>query len=220
MPKTTRTPALALTSQTAQNVLHADLANILARVKRGETLSKFQRDLLVKFAGMPDTDAPAPTAAGSPAFVKNHSQLAAALGITRQALCHWTRKPEAPTPRKDGRHDLAAWRKFLNSRTTLLLRAADMGQTATHQAEGLSEAQVYTEARVEALDDIGRKLPEVLDFASQTMRVTLTPEQLDLGTHSLFECLAACLGIEVAGEDVPQAVNDAKKRLQAMAPAV
>lgn len=150
-------------------------------------------------------------------FAQNHSQLAQILGISRQALHHWSKRQGAPKARQDGRHSVADWIHYLNQRTALLAKCAGtphMGQAELQPEQGLTEASVMEEGRQAALCSIGGCLPGAVSFAGLAARIVLNDRQLDLMTHALFEVFSAVLKIEVDDDDVPGEIVAARKRLQ------
>ncbi|NDD52882.1 hypothetical protein EBZ39_03210 [bacterium] len=89
----------------AKELLEKDLANIAKRVSAGYKLTKAERALLnVHAAQNPDAGQ---TYAGS------YVELADALGVSRRTIQEWRKRPHAPTPASDGRHDVMAWRVYM-----------------------------------------------------------------------------------------------------------
>jgi hypothetical protein len=153
-------------------------------------------------------------------FAQNHSQLAAALGISRQSLQPYTRNPAAPKATQDGRHDVQAWMRFLNARTALLAKCAgtpNMGQAELQPEAGLSEASVYSEARVETLCDIGERLPDALAAAAELACIVIDDSQRDVLAFVCWKAFCEILKTEPAAEDIPAEIVAARSRLQAIA---
>lgn len=55
-------------------------------------------------------------AASAPATAANFVELAAILGVTRQAIHAWKRMEGAPQAAANGLHDVAAWREFMRAK--------------------------------------------------------------------------------------------------------
>jgi hypothetical protein len=112
MPRVATNPSAQLNPSTARRVLDADLANLLAKVRSGRPLSRFERQIVEAHAdGSPTT---------GPAYAQSYNQLAAALGVSRQSIAYHARNPDAPQAAQDGRHDVGAWRRYLSDRSRLL----------------------------------------------------------------------------------------------------
>ena len=99
-----------LKPEDAEKVLTKDLANVIRKVHSSKPLTAAERALIAQVgAGAPLVgDA-------SSAFAKTYDELAQRLGLTRKTLQNaGKRHPEdVPRPRADGRHDVAAWSRFL-----------------------------------------------------------------------------------------------------------
>lgn len=70
----------------------------------GKTLTRDERSILRKAQGEGEAE--------GAAIVKNYTELAAILGITRRALQDWRKKEGAPKPATNGNHDVVAWKAF------------------------------------------------------------------------------------------------------------
>lgn len=92
----------------AKKILTRDFTNLARRVQTGGKLSRTERAMLQAMAAGSDT--PAVTTA------KSYVELAAALGVTRQAVHAWKKFEGAPTPAANGLHDVVAWRAFVKQR--------------------------------------------------------------------------------------------------------
>lgn len=77
-----------------------EVANILAKLNAGKTLTPSERKLLA--------------AGGETQRITTYDQLASALGITRRTISNWKRlyPDDCPLPSPAGDHDLAAWKQF------------------------------------------------------------------------------------------------------------
>lgn len=97
-----------LDAATAKRVLDADLANILKRVKGGTPLTEAQRRRVEAKAGI--------EAHGSSGMAPNQTALARELDVTRATIGRWRKLRGNPGVMPDGRLDIAAWRRFAQSR--------------------------------------------------------------------------------------------------------
>ncbi len=92
-------------AELARRLLARNLANLARRLQGGETLTAAELAQLREVA--------TGTAEG-PATVRTYVQLGHALGVTRRCLQNWrNRFDDTPNPRSDGRHDVAAWREWM-----------------------------------------------------------------------------------------------------------
>ena len=103
-PKSNVANPPALTSEQAQLLLKADLANLTKKVKAGKTLSVSERNLLQSaLAG----ETPSPVE-----YAKNAVELAAILGVERKTIQRWRKLEGNPGVEPDGRYHVPAWRAF------------------------------------------------------------------------------------------------------------
>lgn len=93
----------------ARRLLNRDLSNLIRRVQGGGKLSRQERAMLQSMAAGTE-------AASAPATAANFVELAAILGVTRQAVHTWKRMEGAPQAAANGLHDVAAWREFMRSK--------------------------------------------------------------------------------------------------------
>lgn len=121
-----------LDHETAQRVLNADLCNLLRRVREGTPLTTAQRNLIAREAERGAQ--PAASGQSCVAFAHSKSELAKTLGVSRQLVQAYARHPDAPRPRDDGRHDVAAWRHFLAEHSRLPQFADDPGYESQTRA--------------------------------------------------------------------------------------
>jgi hypothetical protein len=99
-------PAIEFSAGQAKELLEKDLANIAKRASEGRKLTASERNLLNSYASGPATDV-GQTYAGS------YVELAAILGVNRSSVQEWRKRPDAPRPITDGRHDVMAWRIYM-----------------------------------------------------------------------------------------------------------
>lgn len=98
-----------LKPEDAEKVLTKNLANVIRKANTGKPLTAAERALIEQSAaGGTLTDT------GS-AFAKTYDELAQRFGVTRKTLQNAQKRhpDDAPRPRPDGRHDVAAWSQFL-----------------------------------------------------------------------------------------------------------
>ena len=105
-PKTA--PETGLTPATARKALQYDLANLLRRVKSGQPLTRYQRQLVEE-----KLHAPGGAAVPTATFAANQSELARVLGTSRQLVAFHAKKPDSPGRREDGRYPVGEWREYL-----------------------------------------------------------------------------------------------------------
>jgi hypothetical protein len=146
-------------------------------------------------------------------YAQNANQLAALLGVSRQVIAYRRKLPDAPAPKLDGRLDVAEWREYMRRSSAL-----DVGNVPRAET-GPTEAQIFTEAREDALLDIGERLPDALAAAAELALANLDAGQRDAMVLVLWRAFAAVLEIQVSGEDTPAAITDAKRRLELIAAA-
>jgi transposase-like protein len=93
-----------ITPEMAARVLEANWKNVVKKVAAGRTLNATELALIkAKAAGSNETVTHA----------KDTTDLARILGVTRQTLYEWRKKPDAPQSAADGSHDVIAWRLFI-----------------------------------------------------------------------------------------------------------
>lgn len=100
-----------LSPQQAEVILKANYRNLVKKVQAGKTLSAGEVNLLqaIQDGGRPE----------SKTFAKTQGELAEILGISRRTILRAMKLEGRPEPRKDGRHEVAAWRAFLQTTGTL-----------------------------------------------------------------------------------------------------
>lgn len=95
---------MSLTSGQAKQLLDADAALAVKRIKSGKNLTQGHRAYLLQIAG---DDIP------SDGMAKNQVELAKILGVSRSSIVKWARQPDSPKPKSNGRHDIAEWLEFI-----------------------------------------------------------------------------------------------------------
>lgn len=94
--------------EVARKLLNRDFTNLISRVQAGGKLTRAERNMLQAMA--------AGSVASSITVASNYSELANALGVTRQAINAWRKLDGAPEPASNGTHDVAVWREFVKQR--------------------------------------------------------------------------------------------------------
>jgi len=93
-----------ITPDMASRVLEANWKNVVKKVAAGKTLNATELALIkAKAAGSDETVTHA----------KDLTDLARILGVTRQTLYDWRKKPDAPQSAANGSQDVIAWRRFV-----------------------------------------------------------------------------------------------------------
>ena len=180
-------PRKQLDPVTAGRVLDADLANLLKRVQAGQPLTGQQRALIEARAKGRAARAAAPPEQHR--FVRNQSQLADVLGITRQLIQYHAKKANAPRPSKDGRYDVGAWRDYLTPAGKLpTLLALSQGTAATPRRPG--PRLDYSDGIEGLLLGAGERLPRIVAVALLDAGIKSTPKQRDRMTVTMFLMLA------------------------------
>ena len=84
--------------------------SILGRVNEGDKVpfSDLERahGIIRGMIGGEDADQPTTR---KPRWVKNITELAAEMGVTRRTISNWRKRPEAPKPASDGRWNIVEW---------------------------------------------------------------------------------------------------------------
>ena len=187
-----------LDPEIAQKVLAADLGNLLAKVKSGKPLSRFERELIERAAGTSTNGSRPMLPPEQPHFARNASELADALGVTRQLLCFHRGKPDAPRPREDGRLDVEAWRTYFEAHgklPTLLKLANRKGPRSRGRSTWADAANAAFEQTAKAM----------LDMMSETLpalKVRLAPPQLDRLKVAAWLAGAAAVHVLATKNDV------------------
>jgi len=166
-------PANDLDASTAEQVLKADLSNLLRKVKSGKPLSRWERNL-VESKGQTNGTKSAPT------FAANQSELAEILNTSRQRVSYYARQSDAPAPREDGRLDVGAWRRYLTARGRLPDSTTAPGSPLTFE-DGLLAAH----------ERITDWLPRTFAAALIAANVSTTPEQFENTIQVLQMLIAA-----------------------------
>jgi len=88
-------------------VRERQVENILAKQQAGKTLTAREERILLEAAGG--------VPAGMDSIARTYDQLAGRLGVSRKSIQVWQKRfPDThPKPRPDGRHEVAAWLKFM-----------------------------------------------------------------------------------------------------------
>ena len=95
-----------ISPEMATRVLDANWKNVVRKVGAGKTLSTAEL-AIIKSRAEQNHD--------SVTHAKDMSDLARVLGVSRQTLYAWKRRPDAPVPGENGFHDVLAWREFIRA---------------------------------------------------------------------------------------------------------
>jgi len=95
---------MSLSPEQARMLLDADAGLAAKRIKSGKNLTQGHRAYLQQVAG---DNLPAD------GLAKNHVELAQILGVSRSSIVKWSRNPDAPKARSNGKHDIAEWLEFI-----------------------------------------------------------------------------------------------------------
>jgi hypothetical protein len=181
----------------AERVLTADLSNILAKVKAGRTLTRYERES-VDAACKGQTAAPDDD---GPNYVKNYSELAKVFEVSRQRVAYWAKKPGAPTPANDGRHNVAEWRRFLAAFASAPVMT---GSTVSLQP---SREALFLDGIMTAWEILD-SLDKHLAAAAVAAGVELTAEQRDALTVQLWMLIAVRIDAITVREKLPGSCFD------------
>ena len=168
-----------LDPETAQKVLAADLGNLLAKVKSGKPLSRFERDLIERAAGTSTSGSRPMLPPEQPHFARNASELADALGVTRQLLCFHRGKPEAPRPREDGRLDVRAWQDYLalNGKGPTFLKLANRKGPRSRRRS--TWAETFGDGLLAAFEQTAKAMLDMMRETLPAVGLRPTPAQRD-----------------------------------------
>lgn len=102
--------APSYTAEIAEKLLNGNLANIARKVQAGKTLTAAEKNTLKEA-----TTSPEEASGTDPLYAKSYIQLGEIIGVDRVTFVNWRKKfDDAPRATPDGRHDVAAWRLFID----------------------------------------------------------------------------------------------------------
>lgn len=121
----------------AEKVLRRDLANVIKKVQAGQTLTAAEHVLINSSGSAVGGD--------TSVYAKTYDELAQRLCLTRKTLQNARKRfpDDAPNPRADGRHDVAAWSMFVIRH--------NIARAAEHVA-GAASAETHEEGPVTVTD--------------------------------------------------------------------
>ena len=94
-----------ITQDAAERIMAADFKNIVKKVREGKPLSQAElARVQARAVGAANT---------SLTTASNLTELASALGVTRQSIHRWRKMENAPLPAANGLHSVLAWRQFM-----------------------------------------------------------------------------------------------------------
>lgn len=117
-----------ITPEMARRILSAGLRNLVKKIASGGTLNATEMGVLRSIAGRSN---------GTVTRAADLSELALALGVSRQTIHAWRKREGAPEPGSDGSHDVLAWREFA--------RVNGLKSGVTHDNESLKARKLLAE---------------------------------------------------------------------------
>jgi hypothetical protein len=179
-----------LKPEDAEKVLVKNLANVIRKANTGKPLTAAERALIEQAAAggtLQDT--------GS-AFAKTYDELAQRFAVTRKTLQNASNRfpDDAPKPRADGRHDVAAWSQFLVKH--------NIARTAENIASAPSD------------DELTRPV-SVTDWKAEELKLKCTKLQLENAkvAGALVDAAEIESGVSVLVQAFRQALNNLPPRL-------
>ena len=178
---------MILTEDQADQILRADFANIVRKVKNGKPLTSQERALLqARASGQME----------GPARVTTKVQLAKLLGVSRRGLQNWTNLEGWPKANPDGSWDLVACREFVRGHG--LKPSEELPETERLKARRLLaqcrklEVEIgQREAKLIERDDVIQEAARI--FAGIRVEMegweTLAPQLAGLPTHEIAKRL-------------------------------
>lgn len=121
------TQAPVISAADAEKLLKGDLANLVQKVRKGEPLTRAQRNTLLAYQN---------GEANSTSFAKSWVELGRILGVTRRTLNTWSKREGAPLPAPNGSHDVVAWREYVRANG---LKGAGEDGDGEGSGEGIEE---------------------------------------------------------------------------------
>lgn len=113
---------MKFTPEDLEKLQTRQLANVVRKLNDGKTISAREQQMLDDARAVDNRQSDASAARTSDTglnFVRNWDDLAQALEVSRKSVQNWRSREDLrgaqdfPRPRPDGRHDVAAWRRFM-----------------------------------------------------------------------------------------------------------
>jgi len=125
--------ANTITPEMAEKILDADYRNIVKKVADGKPLTSSElARIQARAAGAQDS---------SVTFAKTTTELGGILGVPRQTLNRWKKKPGAPQPKPNGFHSVIEWREFMRLRDLKAGRGGAPDEEALRARKLLAEVE-------------------------------------------------------------------------------
>jgi hypothetical protein len=159
MKQTEKKPGLKLKPEDIERVLTADLANVIKKVRSGKTLTGRERALLQQ--NEEHGKRPKPLAASA----KNKSQLAAALGISRQLLNAYRKRENFPKAEANGTWIVQPCADWINANRVRMGKEDADGQGWTSRLLCARALREESELRV-ALVEEKLRADELVEWAA------------------------------------------------------
>jgi len=122
-----------ITPEMAERILDADYRNIVKKVADGKPLTSSEMARIqARAAGAIDS---------SVTFAKTTTELGGILGVPRQTLNRWKKKPGAPQPKPNGFHSVVEWREFMRLRDLKAGRGGAPDEEALRARKLLAEVE-------------------------------------------------------------------------------
>ena len=122
-----------ITPEMAERILDADYRNIVKKVAEGKPLTNSElARIQARAVGAQDS---------SVTFAKTTTELGAILGVPRQTLNRWKKKPGAPQPKPNGFHPVVEWREFMRLRDLKAGRGGAPDEEALRARKLLAEVE-------------------------------------------------------------------------------
>lgn len=120
----------------ADQILQADFANLIKKVKAGKTLTAGERALVEAARSGEPVEA-------IPARVTSQAELARILGVRRQDIARYRKKPDFPKMAEDGSFEVAACLRW---------KRENVASSTPVEGEALSKRDQYLAVRIAILD--------------------------------------------------------------------
>lgn len=192
--------APVLTPDKARAFLNRDAVNLAARLNKGGTLSASERKHLESIASG--------GAGNEPSFVGSIVELAAILKVERKTLLRWRKLKGAPSPRPDGRWDVAAWKAFKATRP-----AGNRAEETDSLDEKARQVRLQNEKLEAQVAILKRDYVPRADVEQWVSGMILTAKGVLLGLPSALAPQVVGLSIAEAESLIRDGINEALGQL-------
>ena len=139
-----------INSEQYSRIRKANVANILKKLKEGKTLSRDDWSQIEDYKAK--ADKPIEDVTEIKKTAKSWVELAEVLGVARQTVDVWKKKPGSPKPRSNGTHDVLKWVAFIKAEGL-----AAKGQSETPDEAELRLRKLFAEVEDRELKVLVRK---------------------------------------------------------------